>query len=79
MRLLTTGEQGLARSWSLFEGSRESDGLPFLFMLKTLVPVFAILMLAQGLAIASKAALRLTGTMPPEDEATPTTSSHYGA
>ena len=30
IRLLTMSEQGLARSWSLFEGSRESDGLPLL-------------------------------------------------
>ncbi|WP_084399960.1 TRAP transporter small permease subunit [Henriciella aquimarina] len=79
IRLLMTGEQGLTRSWSLFEGSRESDGLPILFLFKTLVPVFAVLMLAQGLSVASKAALRLTGQTPPDDEAKPAMSSHYGA
>ncbi|MCA8901893.1 MAG: TRAP transporter small permease subunit [Hyphomonas sp.] len=69
IRILTTGEQGLIRSWSLFEGSRESDGLPFLYLFKTLVPAFAVLMLAQGLSEALKAALRLTGRL---EEAAPT-------
>lgn len=61
IRLLMTGEQGLARSWSLFEGSRESDGLPILFLFKTLVPVFAVLLILAGLSVALKASLRLTG------------------
>ena len=56
-------EQGLARSWALFEGSRESDGLPLLFLFKTLLPAFAVLMLVQGLSEALKAALRLTGKL----------------
>ncbi|MGB3626330.1 MAG: TRAP transporter small permease subunit [Henriciella sp.] len=79
IRILTTGEQGLARAWSLFEGSRESDGLPLLFLFKTLVPIFAILLIAQGLSIALKAALRLTGEIAPEDHLKSTTSDHYGA
>ncbi len=61
VRILTTGEQGLARSWSLLEGSRETDGLPAMFLFKTLVPAFAVLMMTQGLSEALKAALRLTG------------------
>ncbi|MDX1293725.1 MAG: TRAP transporter small permease subunit [Hyphomonas sp.] len=70
IRLLAMTEQGLARSWSLFEGSRESDGLPLLFLFKTLLPAFAVLMLVQGLSVALKAALRLTGKLdeaPEED------------
>lgn len=66
LRLITTGEAGLARSWLLMEGSRESDGLPILFLFKTLVPVFAVLLMAQGLSEAIKAALRLTGGLPPD-------------
>jgi len=79
IRILTTGEQGLARAWALFEGSRESDGLPFLYLFKTLLPVFAVLMLGQGLSEALKAALRLTGRM--EDTAPPAsaTESAHGA
>lgn len=65
VRILTTGEQGLARSWSLLEGSRETDGLPAMFLFKTLVPAFAILLMTQGLSEALKPALRLTGFMPP--------------
>jgi TRAP-type mannitol/chloroaromatic compound transport system permease small subunit len=65
VRIITTSETGLARSWLLLEGSRESDGLPILFLFKTLVPVFAVLLMAQGLSESLKAALRLTGALPP--------------
>lgn len=76
LRLLTLGEQGLSRSWMLLEGSSESDGLPILFLFKTLVPVFAILMLGAGLSIALKAALRLTGALPPAKAHIPGGNSH---
>lgn len=79
IRILMTGQQGLARSWQLFEGSRESDGLPILFLFKTLVPVFAILMLAAGLAIALRAALALTGQTDDDAEDGQEASHHYGA
>lgn len=79
IRILTTGEQGLARSWALFEGSRESDGLPFLYLFKTLLPVFAVLMLGQGLSEALKAALRLTGRLDEDIPATSETESAHGA
>ncbi|MEM5517644.1 TRAP transporter small permease subunit [Henriciella sp. AS95] len=79
IRILTTGEQGLTRAWSLFEGSRESDGLPLLFLFKTLVPIFAVLLLAQGLSIALKSALRLTGQMKEGDADNTPMSEHYGA
>lgn len=69
VRILMTGEAGLARSWMLLEGSRESDGLPILFLFKTLVPAFAVLLMAQGLSEGIKAALRLTGALPPETPA----------
>jgi TRAP-type mannitol/chloroaromatic compound transport system permease small subunit len=65
VRIIMTGEAGLARSWLLLEGSRESDGLPILYLFKTLVPVFAVLLMAQGLSESIKAALRLTGALPP--------------
>ena len=55
---------GLA--WTSFEGSAESSGIRGLFILKTFISVFAIMMLAQGLAIACRAALLLTGKpLPP--------------
>ncbi|MAK62184.1 MAG: TRAP transporter permease DctQ [Ponticaulis sp.] len=66
IRILQTGEQGLTRAWTIFEGSRETDGLPILFLFKTLLPIFAILMIVQGLSEALKAALRLTGHLEPQ-------------
>lgn len=44
-----------ARSWAIFEGSRESSGLPLVFALKTLIPVFAMMMALQGIAQAIRA------------------------
>ena len=51
----------VAASWSLFEGSREPGGLPGVFLLKTLIPVMAALLVLQGLAIALRSALTLAG------------------
>lgn len=79
LRLITTGEEGLARSWLLLEGSRESDGLPILFLFKTLVPVFAVLLMAQGLAEALKAALRITGALAPQAQASVDAGGAHGA
>ncbi len=71
MRIITTSEAGLTRSWLLLEGSRESDGLPIFYLFKTLVPVFAVLLMAQGLSESLKAALRLTGGLPPAEPSDP--------
>jgi TRAP-type mannitol/chloroaromatic compound transport system permease small subunit len=49
----------VARSWAIFERSREASGLPFVFVLKTLIPVFAGLMLLQGAAIVIRAGFAL--------------------
>ena len=45
----------VARSWSILEGSREASGLPFVFLLKTLIPVFAAMLILQGIAQAIRA------------------------
>ena len=79
VRIITTSEAGLARSWLLLEGSRESDGLPILYLFKTLVPVFAVLLMAQGLSESLKAALRITGVLPPAEPATDPEASGHGA
>jgi TRAP-type mannitol/chloroaromatic compound transport system permease small subunit len=44
-----------ARSWAILERSQESSGLPLVFVLKTLIPLFAALMALQGLAQAVRA------------------------
>ena len=48
------------RSWAILERSREASGLPVVYVLKTLIPVFAVLIGLQGLAQALRAALVLT-------------------
>jgi len=50
-----------ARSWAVFERSQESSGLPLVFALKTLIPVFAVMMALQGVAQAVRAVQALTG------------------
>jgi TRAP-type mannitol/chloroaromatic compound transport system permease small subunit len=45
-----------ARSWAIFERSQESSGLPLVFALKTIIPVFAVMMALQGVAQAIRAA-----------------------
>ena len=49
-----------ARSWAILERSQESAGLPLVFLLKTLIPVFAALMALQGAAQAIRAVDVLT-------------------
>jgi TRAP-type mannitol/chloroaromatic compound transport system permease small subunit len=44
-----------ARSWAILERSQESSGLPLVFALKTLIPLFAALMALQGIAQAIRA------------------------
>lgn len=46
-------------SWSLLEKSREAGGLPFVYILKTLIPLMAILLFLQAVSICGKAWLRL--------------------
>jgi TRAP-type mannitol/chloroaromatic compound transport system permease small subunit len=45
-----------ARSWAILEHSQEASGLPLVFVLKTLIPLFALLMALQGIAQAIRAA-----------------------
>jgi TRAP-type mannitol/chloroaromatic compound transport system permease small subunit len=51
----------VARSWANFEGSREASGLPLVFVLKTLIPVFAVMLILQGIAQAIRAGSVLSG------------------
>jgi TRAP-type mannitol/chloroaromatic compound transport system permease small subunit len=52
----------VARSWAILERSRETSGLPLVFLLKTLIPVFALLLALQGLSQIAKA---LSALIPP--------------
>lgn len=48
-----------ARSWAILERSQETSGLPLVFVLKTLVPAFAVLMALQGIAQAIRSVIVL--------------------
>lgn len=52
------------RAWSIMEGSREAGGIPLVFLLKSSIPLFAALLLLQGIAQAARAALTLTSHKP---------------
>jgi len=56
----------VARSWAILERSPEASGLPLVFLLKTLIPAFAILLCLQGIAQAIRALLVLAGRAPGE-------------
>jgi TRAP-type mannitol/chloroaromatic compound transport system permease small subunit len=49
------------RSWAVLERSPEASGLPFVYLLKTLIPVFAVSMALQGVAQAVRAVAVLRG------------------
>ena len=51
----------VAASWRIFERSPEVGGLPAVFLLKSLLPAMALLLLLQGLAEAARAVTVLRG------------------
>jgi len=50
----------VARSWAILERSRETSGLPLVFVLKTLILLFALILALQGLSQAIKSLAMLT-------------------
>jgi len=48
-------------SWAVLEGSRETSGIQAVYLLKTLIPVFAVLLLLQGISMAVHAVAVLMG------------------
>jgi TRAP-type mannitol/chloroaromatic compound transport system permease small subunit len=51
----------VTRSWAILEHSRETSGLPLVFLLKTLIPLFALLLGLQGISQAVRAVIVLIG------------------
>jgi TRAP-type mannitol/chloroaromatic compound transport system permease small subunit len=49
----------VTRSWGYYEGSANIGGMPGLFLLKSFIIVFAILVALQGIAMAARAILVL--------------------
>jgi TRAP-type mannitol/chloroaromatic compound transport system permease small subunit len=48
-----------ARSWAILERSKETAGIPAVFLLKTAIPLFAALLILQGIAQILRAAAAL--------------------
>jgi TRAP-type mannitol/chloroaromatic compound transport system permease small subunit len=48
-------------AWAVHEGSREAGGLPGVFVLKTLIPLAAVLLGVQGIAVALRKLALLRG------------------
>lgn len=60
----------VATSWSLREGSREAGGLPGVYLLKSVIPLMATLLVLQGIAMGWRAFALLRGySVEPEHDA----------
>ncbi|MGH6922466.1 MAG: TRAP transporter small permease subunit [Propylenella sp.] len=59
--LLLISWRYVGRSWAILEGSHETSGIPGVFLLKTVIPVFAVQMGLQGIVMAVRSALALAG------------------
>lgn len=57
--LIWTASPYVARSWAVGEGSNESSGIQALFIIKSFIPAFAILIMMAGFVIASRAVATL--------------------
>ena len=58
-------------SWSVFEGSKETSGIQAVYLLKTVLLVFCVLVSVQGVSLAVRSALHLAGarvTDPDQDK-----------
>ena len=59
----TSSYQYIINTWAVFEGSRETSGIQGVFLLKSVIWVFAGLMASQGISIAAKSILLLSGNL----------------
>ena len=49
----------VASSWSVLEGSRETSGIPGVFLLKTVIPIFAVIVILQGVSTVIRSVITL--------------------
>jgi TRAP-type mannitol/chloroaromatic compound transport system permease small subunit len=54
----------VASAWSIREGSRDSGGLPWVYVLKTAIPLMAVLLILQGVSQLCRSLSRLLGEEP---------------
>ena len=48
-------------SWQIMEGSAEAGGLPFIYILKTMIPLFSLLLILQAVSEIGKSILTIQG------------------
>ena len=51
-------------SWAVREGSTETVGLPYIYLFKTVILVFSVLLVLEGIALAIRSILQLTEQRP---------------
>ncbi len=61
----------VSNSWAILEGSKETSGIHGVYLLKSVIIVFAVLVALQGISMAAHAIRILTGDEAPSDEAPP--------
>ena len=59
----------VSSSWKVLEGSKETNGIPAVFLLKSLIYLFAVLVGLQGVSMAVRAACILAGLPWPSADA----------
>ncbi len=59
----------VGQSWSVFEGSKETSGIPAVYALKSLILAFVVLIALQGVSLALHAVLTLAGREARHDDA----------
>ena len=57
--LIWTASPYVANSWAVGEGSNEASGIPALYILKSFIPAFAVLMCMAGFTLAARAVATL--------------------
>ena len=66
--MLFTSMDYVSAAWSIHEGSREAGGLDGVYLLKTAIPVMAVLLLLQGCSPLLRNLLVVAGWPPPQQQ-----------
>ena len=62
--IFTTSLPYVSASWRVLEGSSEVGGIPAVFLLKTLLPISAVLLMLQGIASSARLVRQLMDSQP---------------
>jgi len=66
--IIISGWDYVATSWQIKEASAEAGGIEYLYVLKTLIIIMAVLLIFQALSVMSNAYLTLFNPPPEEDD-----------